>query len=45
MENSIFNATQQDIENLLAAQCHMGSKNLQVWSSLRSEREARFCGN
>jgi len=26
----IFNATSQDIENLLAAQCHLGSKNLQV---------------
>ncbi|KAL1896841.1 structural constituent of ribosome [Sporothrix stenoceras] len=25
-----FNATTQDIENLLAAQCHIGSKNLQV---------------
>ena len=35
----------QDIENLLAAQCHMGSKNLQVWSSFRSERGARLCGN
>ncbi|KAG8528360.1 structural constituent of ribosome [Bacidia gigantensis] len=27
---SIFNATSQDIEMLLAAQCHIGSKNLQV---------------
>ncbi|KAM7193374.1 Ribosomal protein S2, flavodoxin-like domain containing protein [Naviculisporaceae sp. PSN 640] len=27
---SIFNATSQDIEQLLAAQCHIGSKNLQV---------------
>lgn len=27
---SIFNATSQDIEMLLAAQCHVGSKNLQV---------------
>ncbi|KAM7204790.1 40S ribosomal protein S0 [Rhypophila sp. PSN 637] len=27
---SIFNATSQDIEQLLAAQCHVGSKNLQV---------------
>jgi hypothetical protein len=27
---SIFNATSQDIETLLAAQCHLGSKNLQV---------------
>jgi len=27
---AIFNPTQQDIENLLAAQCHMGSKNLQT---------------
>ncbi|EPE05110.1 40s ribosomal protein s0 [Ophiostoma piceae UAMH 11346] len=27
---AIFNATSQDIENLLAAQCHVGSKNLQV---------------
>ncbi|TGZ81209.1 ribosomal protein S2 [Ascodesmis nigricans] len=27
---AIFNATQQDIEMLLAAQCHMGSKNIQV---------------
>ena len=26
----IFNATSQDIEMLLAAQCHIGSKNLQV---------------
>ncbi|KAE8149736.1 40S ribosomal protein S0 [Aspergillus avenaceus] len=26
----IFNPTQQDIEQLLAAQCHLGSKNLQV---------------
>ena len=25
-----FNATAQDIEMLLAAQCHIGSKNLQV---------------
>nr|OQO32232.1 40S ribosomal protein S0 [Rachicladosporium sp. CCFEE 5018] len=25
-----FNATQQDIEMLLAAQCHLGSKNMQV---------------
>lgn len=29
-DHRIFNPTQQDIENLLAAQCHMGSKNLQV---------------
>jgi small subunit ribosomal protein SAe len=27
---SIFNATTQDIEMLLAAQCHLGSKNLQT---------------
>ncbi|KAK7977417.1 ribosome-associated protein (Rap-1) [Apiospora sp. TS-2023a] len=27
---SLFNATSQDIEMLLAAQCHLGSKNLQV---------------
>ncbi|KAK7921243.1 40S ribosomal protein S0 [Apiospora marii] len=27
---SCFNATSQDIEMLLAAQCHLGSKNLQV---------------
>ena len=27
---SSFNATSQDIEMLLAAQCHLGSKNLQV---------------
>ncbi|KAK0706936.1 ribosomal protein S2, flavodoxin-like domain-containing protein [Lasiosphaeria miniovina] len=27
---SIFNATSNDIEQLLAAQCHVGSKNLQV---------------
>ncbi|KAK0704790.1 40S ribosomal protein S0 [Lasiosphaeris hirsuta] len=27
---SIFNATSGDIEQLLAAQCHIGSKNLQV---------------
>ncbi|CAM1509054.1 Fc.00g027930.m01.CDS01 [Cosmosporella sp. VM-42] len=27
---SVFNATSQDIEMLLAAQCHLGSKNLQV---------------
>ena len=27
---SIFNATSQDIEMLLSAQCHLGSKNLQV---------------
>jgi small subunit ribosomal protein SAe len=26
----IFNATSQDIEMLLAAQCHLGSKNMQV---------------
>lgn len=26
----IFNATSKDIEDLLAAQCHLGSKNLQV---------------
>ena len=26
----IFNATSQDVEMLLAAQCHLGSKNLQV---------------
>jgi small subunit ribosomal protein SAe len=26
----IFNATSQDIEMLLAAQCHIGSKNMQV---------------
>ncbi|KAF2753464.1 ribosomal protein S2 [Pseudovirgaria hyperparasitica] len=26
----IFNATNQDVEMLLAAQCHLGSKNLQV---------------
>ncbi|KAK8087118.1 40S ribosomal protein S0 [Apiospora phragmitis] len=27
---ALFNATSQDIEMLLAAQCHLGSKNLQV---------------
>ncbi|KAI9823950.1 MAG: structural constituent of ribosome [Sarea resinae] len=27
---SVFNATSQDMEMLLAAQCHLGSKNLQV---------------
>ena len=27
---SVFNSTSQDIEMLLAAQCHLGSKNLQV---------------
>ncbi|KEZ41858.1 40S ribosomal protein S0 [Scedosporium apiospermum] len=27
---AIFNATSEDIEKLLAAQCHLGSKNLQV---------------
>jgi small subunit ribosomal protein SAe len=27
---AIFNATSQDIEMLLAAQCHLGSRNLQV---------------
>lgn len=27
---SVFNATSQDIEMLLAAQAHLGSKNLQV---------------
>ena len=27
---SVMNATSQDIETLLAAQCHLGSKNLQV---------------
>lgn len=27
---SAFDATSQDIEMLLAAQCHIGSKNLQV---------------
>ena len=27
---AIFNPTQQDIEMLLAAQCHLGAKNLQV---------------
>lgn len=27
---SVFNATSQDIEMLLAAQTHVGSKNLQV---------------
>ncbi len=27
---AIFNPTQQDIEMLLSAQCHLGSKNLQV---------------
>lgn len=27
---SVFNATSQDIEMLLAAQSHLGSKNLQV---------------
>ncbi|KAK8130336.1 40s ribosomal s0 [Apiospora kogelbergensis] len=27
---SLFNATSQDMEMLLAAQCHLGSKNLQV---------------
>ena len=26
----IFNATTQDVEMLLSAQCHLGSKNLQV---------------
>lgn len=28
--STLFDATTQDIENLLAAQAHMGSKNLQV---------------
>lgn len=27
---AIFNATQEDIEKLVAAQCHIGSKNIQV---------------
>lgn len=27
---SIFNATSQDIEMLIAANCHVGSKNLQT---------------
>lgn len=27
---SIFNATSQDIEMLIAANCHLGSKNLQT---------------
>ena len=27
---SVFNATSQDIEMLLAAQCHLGSKNMQT---------------
>ena len=27
---AVFNATSQDIETLLAAQCHVGSKNMQV---------------
>jgi hypothetical protein len=27
---AVMNATSQDIEMLLAAQCHLGSKNLQV---------------
>lgn len=27
---SVFNATSQDVEQLLAAQCHLGSKNIQV---------------
>jgi len=27
---AVFNATNQDIEMLLAAQCHLGSKNMQV---------------
>lgn len=27
---SVFDATSQDIETLLAAQAHLGSKNLQV---------------
>jgi hypothetical protein len=27
---SIFDATAQDIEMLLAAQCHIGAKNIQV---------------
>jgi small subunit ribosomal protein SAe len=27
---SVLNATSSDIEMLLAAQCHIGSKNLQV---------------
>lgn len=27
---AIFNPTQQDIEMMLAAQCHLGAKNLQV---------------
>lgn len=27
---AVFNATAQDIEMLLSAQCHIGSKNLQV---------------
>ena len=32
----IFNATSQDIEMLLAAQCHLGSKNLQVRNLLKT---------
>lgn len=27
---AIFNPSQQDVEMLLAAQCHLGAKNLQV---------------
>jgi small subunit ribosomal protein SAe len=27
---AVFNATSQDIEMLLAAQCHLGSKNLRT---------------
>jgi hypothetical protein len=30
-----FNATSQDIEMLLAAQAHLGSKNLQVHMEVR----------
>lgn len=36
---AIFNATQEDIEKLVAAQCHIGSKNIQV----RSRRGYRAC--
>lgn len=35
----VFNATSQDIEMLLAAQCHLGSKNLQVRSSVRTTQD------
>lgn len=32
-------ATQQDIEQLIAAQCHIGSKNIQVCSGGKGDME------